>query len=161
MCSIAGFDCSIKTWGDVAAIATILGGAGIFLALLQLRHQSEVARSTFENLFVVQYQQLIQRLPIMALLGNELGDEDRKKYLREFYHYVDLCNTQAYHRAQGRVSAATWSEWKDGIEANFRRPELKLVWAYIAAKSPDEFSDLRAVAPPGPLDDQNPYSRLA
>lgn len=158
---MAGFDWSIKTWADVAALATMIGGAGIILAFLQLRHQSDVARSTFENLFVVQYQQLIQRLPIMALLGEKLNDDDRKTYLQEFYHYVDLCNTQAYHRSQRRISDATWKEWEDGIQANFRRPELKLVWSFIAAKSPDEFTDLRAVTPPEPLGDQNPYARLA
>jgi len=160
MCEIAGFDCSITSWSDIASIATLLGGASIFFALLQLRQQSDVARSTFENLFVAQYQQLIQQLPIMALLGHELSDNDRRKYLQEFYHYVDLCNTQAYHYTHGRISESTWREWREGIEANFRRPELQMVWSYIAEKSPNEFSDLRALIVPAPYPQHNPYDAL-
>jgi hypothetical protein len=71
-CSIYGFDYSVRTWADVAALATILGAATIFVALLQLHHQSRLARSTFENLFVQQYQQLIQALPAGVLLGLDL-----------------------------------------------------------------------------------------
>lgn len=160
MCFVAGFDCGVRDWGDVSAIATLFGVVTIFLGLAQLRHQSDVARSTFENLFVQQYHQLVQRLPPAALLGGELTNEQRAQHLGEFYHYIDLCNTQAYHHTNGRISDKTWDEWSDGITWNLARPELKLVWAYIAHKSPDGFSDLRGVVPPDEFMTENPYSKL-
>jgi hypothetical protein len=133
---------------------------GIVIALWQIGQQSHTAKLTFENLFVAQYQQLIQRLPIKALLGDALSDQERTEYLGELYHYIDLCNTQAYHRRRKRITAKTWQEWREGIEANLRRKELEDAWSYIAAKSPEEFMDLRTFVPPRPLDDNNPYKRM-
>jgi len=132
---------------------------GIFIALWQIGQQSHTAKLTFENLFVQQYQNLIQRLPTKALLGEELSDQERTEYLSEFYHYIDLCNTQAYHRERGRITKATWTEWEDGIQSNFERKELALVWAYVAAKRPKEFDNLRKVVSPQPCDETNPYLR--
>lgn len=148
------------TLDDLASIATIIGGLSIIAVFWQIGQQSAIARSTFENLFVQQYQQLIQRLPIKALLGDELSDQERVKYLGEFYHYIDLCNTQAYHHAKRRITKSTWAEWYEGIKANFERKELSLVWSYVAAKSPSEFSDLRKIVAPIPCDDANPYRTM-
>lgn len=148
------------TLNDLASIATIAGGLSIIAVFWQIRQQSAFARSTFENLFVQEYQQLIQRLPIKALLGDELSKRERIEYLGEFYHYIDLCNTQAYHHAKRRITESTWAEWHEGIKANFERKELSLVWSYVAAKSPSEFSDLRKVVVPIPCDDANPYRSI-
>ena len=154
-------DWTVNSWSDLASFATILGSGSIILVLVQIAQQSAIARSTFENLFVAQYQQLIQRLPINALLGGELSDDERRQYIQEFYHYIDLCNTQAYHHAKKRITKATWTEWQEGIEANFARKEIDLVWSYVAAKSPDEFMDLRRVVSPSAFDDTNPYARIS
>lgn len=157
MCSVWGFDCAVRGWGDVAAIATMLGGVSIILALVQLRHQSAIARSTFENLFVQAYQELVQKMPTKIFLGETLSVSERQASIGAMFHYLDLCNTQAYHRRQGRVSEATWQEWRDGIISNLARPELQNFWAYVATKSPGEFQDLRNVVQPAPYDPAAPY----
>lgn len=155
MCSVWGISIWCVTgWRDVASIITVLG---ILIALWQIRHQSKIAKLTFENLFVQQYQKLTQKFPTKALLGDALTDAERAEAISEFYHYIDLCNTQAYHHRKGRITRATWREWRDGIEANFQRPELALVWSYIAARRPSEFDDLRKVARPAKCESNNPY----
>jgi hypothetical protein len=108
---------------------------------------------------VQQYQKLTQKLPTKALLGDALSDAERIEALSEFYHYIDLCNTQAYHHRKGRITRATWKEWREGIEANFNRAELALVWSYIAAKRPGEFDDLRKLVQPPECEPDNPYMR--
>jgi hypothetical protein len=150
----------INSLDDLASVATIVGGLSIVAVLWQIGQQSAIARSTFEHLFVAQYQQLIQRLPINALLGRELSDDERRQYIQEFYHYIDLCNTQANHHAKRRITKAAWTEWREGIEANFARKEIDLVWSFVAAKSPDEFVNLRRVVSPSPFGGTNPYRRI-
>jgi hypothetical protein len=149
----------VTGWDDIASIATIVGAGSIVLAFLQIRHQSNLARSTFENLFVQQYHQLVQRLPAKALLGATLTQDERQKSFGEFYHYIDLCNTQAYHHRRGRISHAMWEEWSDGIKSNLEgRDEFRQAWSYIAHKTKDsEFEDLRDLVNPDVYDDNRAY----
>jgi hypothetical protein len=51
-------------------------------------------------------------------------------------------------------------KWREGIEANLQRKELEDAWSYIAAKSPEEFMDLRTFVPPRLLDDNNPCKHM-
>ncbi len=155
------FDFAVRDWGDVAAIVTIggvpIGLVGLLFAYLQLRHQGsleaaqgELQAATYEDSFVREYRQLVQKIPTEALLGELLSPAQRARSLSEFYHYIDLCNEQAYQAEQGRIRETTWKEWKSGIEGNLLRQEFALAWSYIAAKSEGEFQSLRDVVKPVP-----------
>lgn len=146
------FDLAIHNWNDVAAIVTITGVpialVGLAFAYRQFKLQASLHVAAFEDGFVREYRALIQQIPTKALLGDTLTPLEREQSLKIFYHYVDLCNEQAYQAKEGRIRAATWNEWKSGIEGNLRRPEFARAWAYIASKSANEFTELRAVAAP-------------
>lgn len=158
MCTLWGLSVwCVRGWSDVASIVAVLG---ILIALYQIGQQSRTAKLTFENLFVQQYQQLIQNIPTKALLGDLLSHEERAANIGEFYHYIDLCNTQAYHHEKHRITAATWREWEAGIKSNFQRREFGLVWSYVAARRENEFDNLRKVVAPAACDETNPYLRV-
>lgn len=126
------FDFTIHSWSDVAAIVTIAGVpvalVGLWLAYRQMAAQSELQAATYEDGFVGEYRKLVQQIPTKALLGEALTEQERADALNEFYHYIDLCNEQAYQARMGRIRKATWKEWKSGIEGNLRRPEFARAW---------------------------------
>ena len=72
---MVGFDWSIKAWADVAAIATMVGGAGIILAFLALVLRSDGALAPLEHLLVVQYRPLFLRVPPHAPSSIQRPDE--------------------------------------------------------------------------------------
>lgn len=158
MCTLWGLGVwCVRGWSDVASIVAV---SGILIALYQIGQQSRTAKLTFENLFVQQYQQLIQNIPTKALLGDLLSDEERAANIGEFYHYIDLCNTQAYHHEKHRITRSTWKEWEAGIKSNFERQEFGLVWSYVAYRRESEFRSLQRVVKPAPCDDTNPYLQV-
>ena len=146
------FDFAVHNWSDAAAAVTVFGVLialiGLRFAYRQMAAQSELQAATYEDNFVREYRKLVQKIPTKALLGDALSDQERADSLNEFYHYIDLCNEQAYQAKQGRIRKATWTEWKSGIEGNLRRPEFARAWAYIAERSEGEFQDLRDVVAP-------------
>lgn len=161
-------DLTIRNWQDLAAVVTVfgvvIGLVGLYFGYQQLRRQaaieqaqSDLQAAAFEDGFVREYRQLVQRIPTKALLGETLTPTQRSDALSEFYHYVDLCNEQAYQADQGRIRNNTWTEWATGIRGNLRRPEFLLAWSYIAAKSSGEFQNLRNVVPPLEYDPSSGY----
>ncbi len=162
------FDFTVHGWNDVASIVTItavpIGLVGLLLAYRQLKAQAtlemaegELQAATYEDSFVREYRKIVQQIPTAALLGELLTPRERTKSLNAFYHYIDLCNEQAYQAKLGRIRKATWDEWKSGIEGNLRRPEFMRAWAYVAAKSDGEFQDLRVIVNPAPYDTNSGY----
>ena len=146
------FDFAVHNWSDVSAIVTILGVPigliGLAFAFRQVKLQAEAHVGAYEDGFVREYRVLVQQIPTKALLGDPLTEQEFEQSLKAFYHYIDLCNEQAYQAKQGRIRKATWEEWKSGIEGNLRRVEFERAWTYIAAKSEGEFRDLRDVVSP-------------
>ena len=161
-----GFDLGVRDLRDIAAAATIagviVGATGLLLTAWQLAVQARLSRSAFEDGFAKEYRAVIKTIPTKALLGRKLTHEERVRTLDDFYHYVDLCNEQAYLNETRRISKKAWKEWREGIKGNLGKPEFKRAWSYIAhfAKDADgvvEFAPLRKVAPPDPYDETNPY----
>jgi hypothetical protein len=161
-----GFDLAVRDLRDVAAVATIggviVGVTGLMFTAWQLAAQARLSRSAFEDGFTKEYRAVIKTIPTKALLGRKLTHEERVRTLDEFYHYIDLCNEQAYLHETHRISKKAWREWRSGIKGNLGKPEFKRAWSYIAhfAKNADgvaEFASLRKVAPPDPYDEANPY----
>jgi hypothetical protein len=91
----------------------------------------------------------MQRLPLDVMLGKAVSELTYTEALPTLFHYIDLCNDQAFLHEQGRISTATWRQWREGIEQNFKRPAFQRAWSEVAAALPDTFDELRRVVPPG------------
>lgn len=131
----------------LSSIATAIGvvitaiGVGVATSLLWLTRMQGV--TAFEDSLTVQYRQVAATLPLKALFGEPLTDEEHKAHLQYFYRYFDLCNEQAFLHTKGRISANTWEFWKDGILTNLRRPAFAKAWEEIARRAQDDFNELR------------------
>jgi hypothetical protein len=135
---------TIPNWTAlVQSVGSLATAVGVFLAWRQLVAAKEQARSQFEDGMVKQYRTIIGRLPVEALLGQELDEEQQARLLGIFYGYIDLCNEQAFLYLKKRVRKETWSEWKAGIESHFRLPAFRRAWLEIHRRAPNSFAELR------------------
>lgn len=136
---------NLPSFQDVAAAAT---AGGALIAGWQLWLVKRQAATQFEDGLGVQYRQLMQQLPVTALLGESLSDADHVAALPVFFHYIDLCNEQAFLRKKRRVRRGTWREWREGMTENLRRPAFARAWSEIADRLLESFKELRAICPP-------------
>jgi hypothetical protein len=84
-------------------------------------------------------------LPLKALIGKALSEEDLENSLRTFYRYFDLSNEQAYLHRRRRVSRGAWSSWREGIQQNMARPAFQQAWQRLLPDLDGSFDDLRAI----------------
>jgi hypothetical protein len=138
----------------LASIATALG---VFLAWWQIRLSGKQAVTAFEDTLSSQYRDLIQKLPVEALLGEDLDERFYREKLSEFYHYIDLTNEQIFLRQQGRVSSETWENWREGIKSMISRPAFSRAWEEISQKAPDSFNELRRLMKTDFAEDPNDW----
>lgn len=131
------------------AAAAIFTALAAWAAVRQLRMLKQQGVTTLEDALGSEYRQLASTLPLPALLGEPLTDDQHGAALDEFYRYFDLCNHQVFLRDNGRISEATWSFWKEGIESNLKRPAFARAWAEIAGRATGDFDELRGLCPPG------------
>jgi hypothetical protein len=129
----------------INAIASVATAIGVLVAIVQLWYARKLATTEFEDQLAAQYRQLIRELPVEALMGKPLSDQQHKAALGTFLHYFDLSNEQAFLHRKGRITAAAWEQWEDGIRDHLQRPAFSLAWSEISAAMPDSFEDLRAV----------------
>lgn len=127
----------------VASLTGIATTTGLFIAYRQFRLATRQAQSTFEDALAREYRQVAHRIPVRALLGDELPESQSGFTLDEFYWYFDLTNEQIFLRRNGRVSDATWANWREGIRANLRKPAFARAWEEIARRAPGSFNELR------------------
>lgn len=113
---------------------------------LFLAHKQSVM--SFEDAFAREYRELVAKLPTKALLGEPLTNKEYANHFDEMYHYIDLCNEQAYLKKSGRISKKTWIFWEEGITSNMNRPAFDRAWAEISHRSNSDFSELRKISPP-------------
>jgi len=132
----------------VQAAASTATALGIFAAGWQLYLTKRQAVTQFEDQLTSQYREIARRLPLVALLGEELDDSAHEEALPDFYHYFDLSNEQAFLRRQRRITARTWANWLEGIQQNLRRPSFARAWADVCERAPDSFTELRRLMPP-------------
>jgi len=134
--------------GAVSTATDIATMLGVIFAGSQLWMSRKQSRTSFEDQLASQYREIIRRLPIGALLGDELSEEEMDSALPAFLHYFDLCNEQVYLRNKHRIDKVTWKEWDEGIHQNLRRPAFAKAWQIITTRAPDIFDELRAISPP-------------
>jgi hypothetical protein len=124
----------------LASAATALG---VFAAVWQISESRKQAKTSFEDTLSSQYRDLIQKLPVEALLGEDLDEAYYREKLSEFYHYIDLTNEQIFLRQCDRISKQTWENWREGIKSVMSRPAFVRAWNEISRRAPDSFSELR------------------
>jgi hypothetical protein len=56
-------------------------------------------------------------------------------------------------RMNGRISMATWLNWRDGIQSNLGRPAFARVWDRIKKGTTGSFTELRRLEASGFSDD--------
>lgn len=127
----------------VNLVASFITAAGIIVAAIQLWLTRSQGVTTFEDGFAKEYRELSRHMPTRALLGAELIEEEKNKYLDEFYHYFDLSNEQIFLRQNGRIRAKTWEFWRDGIQSNFGKAAFRWAWKEFEKTKTTEFSELR------------------
>jgi len=127
----------------VGLVASIAITIGVILAVIQLYLSRSQAITTFEDGFSKEYRNLTCRIPVHALLGLEISEEENKEHLDEFWHYFDLCNEQIFLRQIGRIRTETWVYWCDGMRANFLKPAFKWAWKAFEGTKTTEYIELR------------------
>jgi hypothetical protein len=132
----------IARLSEIASIATAIG---VLVAGWQLVLSKRLASMQFEDDMAAQYRELIRRIPVGALLGEEISEEDYRGALPAFYHYFDLSNEQAFLHERGRIAHSTWNEWRSGIHQNLARPAFLKAWNEVSTRAPDSFDELRRV----------------
>ena len=129
--------------GLVNAAASVATAVGVLLAGWQIRMAKQAARSEFENVLTQQYREISQRIPMKALLGKRLDQQEWNDTLDDFFRYIDLSNEQVFLRQNNRVSRATWRLWSEGIRLKLELPSFKEAWEHIKREAPDSFNELR------------------
>jgi len=131
----------------IQTFASITTAAGVGLAAWQLSLTKQQAQSQFEDSFAEQYRGILAQLPLPALLGQPIADDELKSSLRAFYEYFDLSNEQAFLAAQGRLRPETWRNWREGIEQHLARPAFAQAWQDLAPHLDGSFDALRPLLP--------------
>jgi hypothetical protein len=137
--------------GDVAAVIAAIGSIGTAVAVIvgfhQLKQAERQAMVRFEDDLSREYRSILKDIPVEALYVD--GDvELNEETLRAFYRYFDLSNEQLFQGNEGRVRAATFEQWRDGIKGNLELPVFRQAWRATAARIPSNFlEDLRDIAP--------------
>jgi len=131
----------ILDWLQV--IASSATAVAVFLAWWQLHQSKNQATTNFEDTLTREYREISRRLPLSALLGKPLSDEEMQKSLPSFFSYIDLSNEEVFLRQQNRISEQTWKNWCDGIKSNLRRPAFEKAWQSIRDESDGSFQELR------------------
>lgn len=126
-------------WDTVASLATAVG---VGIAAWQIWETKKLAGAAFEDSFDKQYRELSFSIPVNALLGKPLADEEKSRARESVYNYLDLCNEQIFQRTKNRISEDRWDEWALGIKDNIVRPFINEVWQEVKKSAPGSFSFL-------------------
>jgi hypothetical protein len=126
--------------GNAADIATSIG---VVFAGYQLWLTQKQALTSFEDQLTRQYREIVRKLPIGVMLGDNLTDAETVEALPIFYDYFDLCNEQAFLYEKKRVRPSTWADWREGMVAHLQKPSFAQAWQMIESRSPETFDEFR------------------
>jgi hypothetical protein len=146
-------------WVDIfTAISSAVTAIGVFLAWWQIRSAKQLNKTQFEYSLAREYRELIQRIPVKALLGEGLTEKEYQESLRYLYHYINLTNDQIFLRQQGRINSDTWVNWRDGIKAITSLPAFAKAWKEIKSKPTIKFDELRRLEESSFVDDPKDWN---
>ncbi len=127
-------------WPEIIRLsASVATSIAVGIAAYQIWRAKQQSITSFEDDFTRQYREIIQRIPVKALLNEKLSDDDFQMALNEIYNYIDLTNEQIFLRRQNRIRSKTWENWRDGMKANLALPAFKRAWGMIKKKTPNNF----------------------
>ncbi|MFT3684361.1 MAG: hypothetical protein QM783_05440 [Phycisphaerales bacterium] len=130
----------------IASFTGVATSTSMIIAYRQLKLATRNSQLTFEDAFAREYRQVGNRVPLKAVLGEPLSEDELAAALPEFFWYFDLSNQQVFLRRHQRVSDLTWSLWSEGIRANLARPAFAAAWERVVkdrASGDTHFSELR------------------
>lgn len=127
-------------WTAVGSIATALA---VLVAAWQLRRGTFQARTNFEDDLSREYRELARSIPVKVHLGEELTPDEFEQAFPRLHQYLDLTNEQIFLRINGRISKATWLNWREGIESNLGRPAFAQAWVRVKKATTESFTELR------------------
>ena len=143
---------SPDTIANLSAVANVATALAALAAAWQLYLVHKQSITNFEDSFAKEYRELAAELPTKAMLGEPLTEDEHREHFDKMYHYLDLCNEQAFLHKAKRISESTWNFWRDGIASNLKRPAFERAWGEIASRANGDFSELRALFPPKPIE---------
>ena len=126
----------------VASFATAIGVA---IAAWQIWRNAEQTKTSFEDSLNKEYRELMRSIPLKALIGEDVTDEESRAAKEAIYNYLDFCNQQVYLRKQKRIRKSTWCEWQAGMKINLGLPLFAEVAENVFAKLPNIFNELKIV----------------
>jgi hypothetical protein len=134
----------------LAASATAIG---VVVVAFQFRQAKRQTQTAFEDDYTRQYRDIIQRIPVRALLSEPLDVDSFEKALDEIYNYFDLTNEQIFLRKERCVTTATWTNWCDRIKSNIALPAFRRAWVLVEDQAPAYFEELRRLQETGYRED--------
>lgn len=151
----------LETITAIASIATALSAIATFVTVFIARKQLQAAieqknvsieqikitiqqsQTQFEDSLAKEYRDLIQRIPVKALLGEKLNLKEFEEAKPVLFYYINLTNDQIFLRSKGRISEEVWKDWQGGIRYNLTKlSAFKKIWEEIEENS-ESFSELR------------------
>jgi hypothetical protein len=137
-------------WLDLLnAAASVATAAGVFVAVVQIRADLRMQTTEFEDELDRENREIALALPMEALLGEPLTDDQHRLALEQFYRYFDLANQQVFLREIGRITDARWETWCDELKINLAKPAFARAWEEIRRRAPAEFILLRRLESTG------------
>ena len=127
----------------VTAFFSAVTAGGVIVVFMQIRWSRKQNVTQFEDEMSRQYREILKTIPVKAMLGDELSQEEFEQAENGIYHYLDLTNEQVFLRQNERVSPETWKSWCDGIKSNLSRMAFAQVWKKIKSKVPGSFLELQ------------------
>lgn len=133
-------------WIGIATLCSSLATTvGVFFAWFQIKKTGDLHRTQFEDSLAKEYRDLIQKIPVKALLGRELTAKEYEEAKPFLFHYINLTNDQIFLRSKGRISLEVWNDWQRGIKYNLNDlPAFKKIWVEIKEDS-ESFRELRTL----------------
>ena len=80
----------------ITTVASVATAFGVLFAWWQIRLAKQQAITQFEDGLAREYRNIAQKIPVKALLGDEIEEKAYEKALDDFYHYIDLTNEQVF-----------------------------------------------------------------
>jgi len=102
---------ALRIWAPIILTGAVVAVGTVFLTYRQVKLRKEQATTQFEDELSREYRELARDLPVKALLGDGLTDEEFKQEFPDLYYYVNLSNEQVFLRFEERVSKETWENW--------------------------------------------------
>jgi len=127
-------------WTAVGSIATALA---VLVAAWQLHRGTSQARTNFEDDLSREYRELARNIPVKVHMGQELTSDEFEQAFPRLHQYFDLTNEQIFLRMNGRITLATWLNWREGIKSNLTRPAFAQAWARVKNATAESFTELR------------------